>query len=68
MPTSEAGIVGSNGGASQNRRNGPHPCNNQATITPVFEGSDPPMKGCYYDLPSDLNQDHHHEDGDHNGF
>ena len=29
--------------------------NNQATTTPVFDGSEPLMKGFYYDLPSELN-------------
>ena len=61
MSTSEAGIVGSNGGGPArgtiHRCNRPRPNNTQATTTPAFEGSDPLMKGCYYDLPSDLNHD-----------
>ena len=28
-----------------------------ATTNPVFEGSDPLLKGCYYYLPSELNHD-----------
>ena len=81
MSTPETDIMGSNGGASGATRGNNHRCNglrrinNQATITPIFEGSEPLLKGLY-DLPSKLNHDQFskttkkmdQDDGDHNGF
>ena len=61
--TPEAGIVDSNGGASgaargtNHRSIGPRPIHNQATTTPVFEGSVPLLKGFYCDFPRELNHD-----------